>query len=338
MARSRNLKPGLFKNEILGQADPLYTLLFEGLWLLADREGRLEDRPLRIKAEIFPYREGLNVDAMLTWLVANGFVRRYKVDGAGIVQVIEFVKHQNPHKNESPSELPSWDERDATEPEPVRSTSEKIGSTPADSLSLDSLSSDSPNLIPCVASGSAFANPAATSAVVGLFDGEGGLPPLPPAPPAPSPAPEPATTPPAPAPTSAPAATGRKKTQPKDPAPSVVAFEAYSEAYERRYGQPPVRNAKVNGQFAQLVTRLRADEAPPVAAFYVGHSAQRYVANGHSPGLLLMDAEKLRTEWASGRRVMARDAAEADRLASEGGMWSRVSDRFNERQKAREGK
>ncbi len=68
MARARNIKPGLFKNEILGVAEPIYTLLFEGLWLLADREGRLEDRPLRIKAEIFPYREGLDLVSMLGWL------------------------------------------------------------------------------------------------------------------------------------------------------------------------------------------------------------------------------------------------------------------------------
>jgi len=33
----------------------LARLLYPGLWMLADREGRLEDRPLRIKAEILPY-------------------------------------------------------------------------------------------------------------------------------------------------------------------------------------------------------------------------------------------------------------------------------------------
>ncbi len=76
MARSRNIKPGLFKNEILGIADPLYTLAFQGLWVLADREGRLEDRPLRIKAETFPYRETISMDALLDWLHANGFILR----------------------------------------------------------------------------------------------------------------------------------------------------------------------------------------------------------------------------------------------------------------------
>lgn len=85
MARARNIKPGLFKNEVLGVADPLYTLLFEGLWVLADREGRLEDRPLRIKAEILPYRDGIDVDAMLNWLQENGFITR---EPSGSIQIV----------------------------------------------------------------------------------------------------------------------------------------------------------------------------------------------------------------------------------------------------------
>ena len=159
MARARNLKPGLFKNEILGAADPLYTLLFEGLWILADREGRLEDRPLRIKGEVFPYRDGVNVDAMLAWLQAHGFILRYEAQGKKCILVLEFVKHQNPHRNESESVLPSHEEvqpsTEAIQPtyEPLQKNREEIASAPdfsgttrADSLSSDSLHSDS--LIP----------------------------------------------------------------------------------------------------------------------------------------------------------------------------------------------
>lgn len=135
MARARNLKPGLLKNEVLGVADPLLTILFEGLWLLADREGRLEDRPLRIKAEVLPYRDGIDMDAMLDWLQTNGFILRYEVQGKRYILVTEFVKHQNPHKNEPESSIPA--------PERIGMTSENIGSTPADSLSTDSLIPDS---------------------------------------------------------------------------------------------------------------------------------------------------------------------------------------------------
>ena len=142
MARARNIKPGFFKNEILGVADPLYSLLFEGLWVLADRSGRLEDRPLRIKGEVFPYRDGLNVDAMLNWLESNGFIRRYTAQGKKCILVLEFVKHQNPHKNETESELPAPSD-EGTQPEEIGTVTEIIGSTRADSLSSDSLSSDS---------------------------------------------------------------------------------------------------------------------------------------------------------------------------------------------------
>lgn len=138
MARARNIKPGFFKNEILGVADPLYSLLFEGLWVLADRSGRLEDRPLRIKGEVFPYRDGLNVDAMLNWLESNGFIRRYTAQGKKCILVLEFVKHQNPHKNETESELPAPSD-ECTKPEEIGTTPEIIGSTRADSLSSDSL-------------------------------------------------------------------------------------------------------------------------------------------------------------------------------------------------------
>jgi len=107
MARARNIKPSLFKNELLGEADPLLTILFQGLWCLADKEGRLEDRPRRIKVEIFPYRELPDFNGYLTELARLGFIERYEVENQSIIQVINFVKHQSPHKTEKPSELPA---------------------------------------------------------------------------------------------------------------------------------------------------------------------------------------------------------------------------------------
>jgi hypothetical protein len=106
MARARNIKPSIFKNELLGEADPLLTIVFIGLWCLADREGRLEDRPKRIKAEILPYRECPDFNGYLTVLSRLGFIRRYEVDGAAYIQVVNFKKHQAPHKTERASEIP----------------------------------------------------------------------------------------------------------------------------------------------------------------------------------------------------------------------------------------
>lgn len=106
MARSRNIKPSFFKNEILGVADPILSLLFASLWTLADRDGRLEDRPLRIKAETFPYRDIPDFNGYLTQLEQHGFIDRYKVGELAIIQVVNFRKHQAPHNTEKASELP----------------------------------------------------------------------------------------------------------------------------------------------------------------------------------------------------------------------------------------
>jgi hypothetical protein len=100
---------------------------------------------------------------------------------------------------------------------------------------------------------------------------------------------------------------------PKEPAPSAETWIAYAAAYRARYHAEPVRNATVNGQLAQLVGRLGAEEAPHVAAFYVGHQNRFYVGAGHSVGVLLRDCEKLRTEWATGRQSTVMQAIQADR-------------------------
>ena len=106
MPRARNIKPSLFTNEILGSLDPLITILFCGLWCLADKDGILEDRPLRIKAEIFPYREKVDVNRYLTVMSQHNFIQRYEVDGKKYIFVTEFSKHQHPHFTEKPKGYP----------------------------------------------------------------------------------------------------------------------------------------------------------------------------------------------------------------------------------------
>jgi hypothetical protein len=87
----------------------------------------------------------------------------------------------------------------------------------------------------------------------------------------------------------------------KEKAPTAETWDAYSAAYEARYGVHPVRNATVNGQLANLVGQLGAEEAPQVAAFYVNHEDPFYLKKAHPVGLLLGDAQKLRMEWKTGR-------------------------------------
>lgn len=149
--RARSIKPGICDNEVLGTADPFCTLLFERLWMMADREGRLEDRPLRIRAKAFPYREGLDCDALLTWLHDNGFIQRYEVDGKRFLQIIEFVKHQKPHANEVASVIPAPREAIAPKVEELPPMAEVLPPTEQalGSYSLNPSSLTASSLNPC---------------------------------------------------------------------------------------------------------------------------------------------------------------------------------------------
>jgi hypothetical protein len=106
MARARNIKPGFFTNDVLGELDPLARLLFAGLWTLCDRDGRVEDRPKKIKVETVPY-DDCDPDELLEALRAGGFIERYEVDGRRIIQVVAWSKHQTPHMKEAASTLPA---------------------------------------------------------------------------------------------------------------------------------------------------------------------------------------------------------------------------------------
>ncbi len=154
MARARNIKPGFFKNEQLVELPYEYRLLFAGLWTLADREGYLEDRPKRIKMEIFP-GDDVNVEKGLSALESHGLILRYMVGEGRYIHICKFLEHQHPHHKEPASTLPKPGaspglDADATrvEPEiaaPCNSVEPgaspgqargKPGSDPSDSLNL----------------------------------------------------------------------------------------------------------------------------------------------------------------------------------------------------------
>ena len=106
MARARNIKPGFFTNDKLVELPIETRLLFVGLWTLADKAGRLEDRPKKIKMEVFP-ADNFDVETMLEALANSGFVVRYTVGGTACIEIVNWAKHQSPHHTERESTLPA---------------------------------------------------------------------------------------------------------------------------------------------------------------------------------------------------------------------------------------
>jgi hypothetical protein len=108
MARARMLHPGFFENADLAACAVAARLLFCGLWCIADKCGRCEDRPEFIRGRVFPF-ERIKVEPLLRELAAHGFIERYRVDSLRLIQVCQWTEYQRPHHREAPSHLPPPD-------------------------------------------------------------------------------------------------------------------------------------------------------------------------------------------------------------------------------------
>ncbi|MGV8059793.1 MAG: hypothetical protein AB2L12_17505 [Smithellaceae bacterium] len=95
---------------------------------MADREGRLEYRPKKIKAELLPY-DNCNIDELINQLSGKRFITIYSIDNEKYIEVNNFLKHQTPHIKEQASTIPAPDKNQT-------------------STSVESLIPDSLNLIP----------------------------------------------------------------------------------------------------------------------------------------------------------------------------------------------
>lgn len=79
---------------------------------MADKEGRLEDRPARIKAEVLPY-DDCDIDKLLQALCkdlqgGDEFIIRYFIDGKSYIVIPKFAEHQYPHHREKESIIPPY--------------------------------------------------------------------------------------------------------------------------------------------------------------------------------------------------------------------------------------
>jgi len=106
--KTRLVRPELFSDERLSGVGPYALPLLLGLPCLADRDGRLEDKPLQIKTLILPYAS-VSIDdfnSTLNQLHELEFLVRYEVGGKRYIEIADFINEQKPHPKEACKNLP----------------------------------------------------------------------------------------------------------------------------------------------------------------------------------------------------------------------------------------
>jgi len=103
--RTRLLHPEFFSDPTLAALSDFTRLVFAGLWLIADREGRLLDSVKMIDGAILPL-DARSCAAALNELAAAGRIRRYRTTAGPVIQVVNLLKYQHIHPNEKPSKFP----------------------------------------------------------------------------------------------------------------------------------------------------------------------------------------------------------------------------------------
>jgi hypothetical protein len=126
MARIRTIKPDTFLDTELAELPVEARYFFIGLWTQADREGRLEDNPKRLKAQLMPW-DPHNPEALLSALSPR-FITRYEAQGRRFLQVNTFAKHQRPHIRETESIIPAPKDMVQAQPRQCPSTAKAMPS------------------------------------------------------------------------------------------------------------------------------------------------------------------------------------------------------------------
>ena len=106
-------------------------------------------------------------------------------------------------------------------------------------------------------------------------------------------------------------------------------WDAYREAYQKRYQIEPIRNATVNTQVSNLVKKIGVEDAVKVVQFYLTHNDNFFVKNTHTFGFCLSSAETLRTQMLKGKAITgtaARNFEKSTEAVSQADMFRRLSE------------
>lgn len=108
MARIRTIKPEFFTSEDIVSMTPLARLFYVSLWCEADREGRLEWKPVTFKMRYLPGDE-CDINKLAEEMTARGLIVIYEADGKKYAEIPTFTEHQVINNREASSTLPARD-------------------------------------------------------------------------------------------------------------------------------------------------------------------------------------------------------------------------------------
>lgn len=97
MADKRVITSSIWRDEWFGPLNPFHKCLWIGLFsACADDQGRLQDSPILIRADVFPYDDmpAAQIDAALDRFAADGKIYRYEHDGKRLIQIVNWWEHQ----------------------------------------------------------------------------------------------------------------------------------------------------------------------------------------------------------------------------------------------------
>ncbi len=138
MSRVRLINPAAPKDEAVARCSIPARLAWAYLPCHADKLGRLADKPLTLRFEIFPADPAIDMSALLAELARAELIVRYQVGGRRYIQIRSFARHQRPHKNEGDSVIPPCPEPSgnyASEPAQLSKCPERSGDPDPDPVS-----------------------------------------------------------------------------------------------------------------------------------------------------------------------------------------------------------
>lgn len=292
MARIRYIKPEFYSDTTLSEVSIISRYFYAGLFCQMDRQGVCEADPKLLKREIFPYDDDVSpkvVDDLINELVRAGRLVRFEQGRKRYLYCPKLIEHQNFHKDEkvkypfSPEYLSRLLEPD--HPDTVPAPCKPGAPLMPKSIDIDAKTTETETETEI---GTETGTETGTLLAPGSSNPDAGQQSF-------LPGKEP-----------------RDSIDPEGPSPTALTWRSYRDAYRTKYGEAPLFNPKIGGQLKSFVSRVPKEEAPLIAAFYLTHSDQFYVKKMHPIGLLLQDAEKLRTEWATGRKMTGFEAHQSE--------------------------